>query len=238
MEDRSEWTSHGRQIGSPAPSFFLSLTVLSWGLCLPSSLAFDPNDLFMAIPLQAVVWSSYCFSFPVCCSCCQLGNRSGRKMLPAPHEQNLCWEGRWGGCCLHSSCRRWGPLRLRLIQACQPLSYALMDNSRGATRANPAPPPSEATMPLGQVERQKSISADCGMTQDAFTTHGQEPWDFGGHLQLNCSIRSRATNFTEGLGSTLSTLLHSLGSGGTLASELISRLVQSWVGRLVIEKQS
>lgn len=111
MEGRSEWTSQGRQIVSPAPSHSLPLTVLIWGLCLPSSLAFDPNDLFMAIPLQAVVWSSYC-------SCCQLGNRSGRKMAPAPHEQTLCWEGRWGGCCLHSSCRGWGPLGLRLIQAC------------------------------------------------------------------------------------------------------------------------
>lgn len=51
MEDRSEWTSRGRQIVFPAPSPFPSLTVLIWGLCLPSSLAFDPNDLF--IPLQA-----------------------------------------------------------------------------------------------------------------------------------------------------------------------------------------
>lgn len=82
------------------------------------------------------------------------------------------------------------------------------------------------------------------MTQDAFTAHGQEPWDFAGHRQLNCSVRSMVgvvrTNFTEGLeSSTLSTLLHSLGSGfGTLASELISRLLQSWVGRPVLEKQS
>lgn len=58
MEDRSEWTSRGRQIVFPAPSPFPSLTVLIWGLCLPSSLAFDPNDLF--IPLQAVAWSSSC----------------------------------------------------------------------------------------------------------------------------------------------------------------------------------
>lgn len=81
------------------------------------------------------------------------------------------------------------------------------------------------------------------MTQDAFATHGQEPWDFAGHLQLNCSIRSMVgvapTNYTGDLGSTLSTLLHPLGSGfGTLASKLISRLSQSWVGRSVIEKQS
>lgn len=108
-----------------------------------------------------------------------------------------------------------GPPQAKAHPGLLSLSYVLMDNSRGATRAGPAPPPSEA-MPLGQVERQKSIPADCGMTQDTFTTQGQEPWDCAGHLQLNCSIRSMVgvtpTNFTEGLGSTLSTLLRSLES--------------------------
>lgn len=84
MEDRSEWTSHGRQIGSPAPSFFLSLTVLSWGLCLPSSLAFDPNDLFMAIPLQAVVWSSLLLLFPCVLLLLPAGQQVRQEDAPSP----------------------------------------------------------------------------------------------------------------------------------------------------------
>lgn len=70
-----------RQTGPPKP---LSFTVLSWGLCLPSSRVFDPNDLFTAIPLQAVVCGSYCCAFPLCCSCCQLGKQVRQEGAPSP----------------------------------------------------------------------------------------------------------------------------------------------------------
>lgn len=70
------------EVAIPAASFINSAEL--GGLCLPRSLAFDPNDLFIAIPLRAVIWSNYCSVFPLCCSCCQLGKQVRQEDAPSP----------------------------------------------------------------------------------------------------------------------------------------------------------
>lgn len=83
----------------------------------------------MTIPLWAVVWSSHCSASPLCCFCCQLGKQVRQEDAPAPHEQNLCWEGRGGS--LAGQLQGVGPPQAKARPGLLlPLSYALMNNSR------------------------------------------------------------------------------------------------------------
>lgn len=81
------------------------------------------------------------------------------------------------------------------------------------------------------------------MTQDAFTPNGQELWDFAGHLQLNCSIRSMVRVAPPAsLKEDTHTLLHSLGSGCLVPSMGAAKQTglvlgrEGWLGRSSLGK--
>lgn len=74
-------------------SFFLSQQRRAWAFVSPCSLAFDPNDLFMALPLREVLWELL-LCFPSLLLWLPAGkNRSGQEdALGPPDEQTHCWK--------------------------------------------------------------------------------------------------------------------------------------------------
>lgn len=126
---------------------------------------------------------------------------------------NRTFVGEGEGGCLHSSCRGWGPLGLRLIRGLPLLLFcALMNNPTSAgprpshpPGGTPAPQPSEAML-LGQGKRQKSAPAlwwddSMRLSQLMATNLGTLLVTSAELLCLSLGWSS-PTIFTEGLGST------------------------------------